>query len=237
MNRKYIDFVPKAQNVSVKPAAPRPVKVSVDDAAVKPKVHESPLKKKFLDKKPIKNKEVEVSDFDIDEIFSVKETKKPAGVTTEPGFGVFEDYQEKFVKADVAKRPLGDDPEVAKAKSKKIAAKLPLIGKKKEEKDPEPKKTSDKVLSSAVEKADDLDHKMKVPKPQFVNTERVAKRPLSKNVYSKKAVIPKEEEPSGPVTIIAKPEKDSKVGLIVTIIITIILGAAAGTVAFLLLPK
>ena len=76
-------------------------------------------------------------------------------------------------------------------------------------------------------------------KPRFVRTE-VEKRPLSKsskNVYQKKIVEPKEEEPSKPVTIIHKPEKDSKVGLIVTIIITIILGAAAGTVAFLLLPK
>ena len=78
--------------------------------------------------------------------------------------------------------------------------------------------------------------KMKIPQTRFVNTEKVAKRPLSKNVYQKKIVVPK-EEPQGPVTIIHKPEKDSKVGLIVTIIITIILGAAAGTVAFLLIPK
>ena len=59
---------------------------------------------------------------------------------------------------------------------------------------------------------------------------------LSKNVYKKKVVVPK-EEPSGPTTIIEKPEKDSKVGMVVAIILTIILGAAAGTVAFLLLPK
>ncbi len=75
------------------------------------------------------------------------------------------------------------------------------------------------------------------PKPAFVNTEKIRKRPLSKNFYPKKMVEPKEEVPSAPVTIINKPEKDSKAGLIVTIIITIILGAAAGTVAFLLLPK
>lgn len=74
------------------------------------------------------------------------------------------------------------------------------------------------------------------PKPAFVNTEKVRKRPLSKNVYQKPVVVPK-EEPSSLVTIINKPEKDSKIGLVVTIIITIILGAAAGTVAFLLLPK
>lgn len=80
------------------------------------------------------------------------------------------------------------------------------------------------------------DARLKIPKPAFVNTEKVRKRPLSKNVYQKKVVVPK-EEPSAPVTIINKPEKDSKVGLIVAIILTIILGAAAGTVAFLLLPK
>ena len=77
-----------------------------------------------------------------------------------------------------------------------------------------------------------------VPKVHFVNTEKIVKRPLSKNVYPKKVVVPKEvEKPSAPVTIINKPEKDSKMGMVVAIIITIILGAAAGTVAFLLLPN
>lgn len=74
------------------------------------------------------------------------------------------------------------------------------------------------------------------PKAPFINQEKVVKRPLSKNVYKKKIEVPK-EEPKGPVTIITKPEKDAHVSLIVTIILTIILGAAAGTVAFLLLPK
>lgn len=77
-----------------------------------------------------------------------------------------------------------------------------------------------------------------IPKTRFVNTEKVAKRPLSKNVYPKKVVaINEAEKPHKPVTIINKPEKDSKVGTVVAIIITIILGAAAGTVAFLLLPN
>ena len=77
-----------------------------------------------------------------------------------------------------------------------------------------------------------------VPKARFVNTEKVTKRPLSKNVYPKKVVVPEvAEKPSKPVTIINKPEKDSKMGMVVAIIITIILGAAAGTVAFLLLPN
>lgn len=103
----------------------------------------------------------------------------------------------------------------------------------------EPKLAPKKIASTEV-----VRNKMpekRAPKapvmPAFVNTEKVRKRPLSKNVYPKKVVVPKEEKPTAPVTIIDKPEKDSKVGLIVTVIITIILGAAAGTVAFLLLPK
>ena len=77
---------------------------------------------------------------------------------------------------------------------------------------------------------------LELPKTAFLNTDKIAKRPLSKNVYHKAIEVPK-ETPSAPVTIIDKPEKDSKVGIVVTIIVTIVLGAAAGTVAFLLLPK
>lgn len=75
-----------------------------------------------------------------------------------------------------------------------------------------------------------------VPKTPFINQGSVAKRPLSKNVYQKK-VQPTKEGNQGPVAIISKPEKDSKAGVVVGIILTIILGAAAGTIAFLLLPK
>ena len=75
-----------------------------------------------------------------------------------------------------------------------------------------------------------------VPKSPFINQGSVAKRPLSKNVYQKK-VQPTKEGNQGPVAIISKPEKDSKAGVVVGIILTIILGAAAGTIAFLLLPK
>ena len=77
---------------------------------------------------------------------------------------------------------------------------------------------------------------MKIPKSPFINQTRVVKRPLSKNIYER-TVKPTEEMPTGPVTIISKPEKDTKVGRVVAIILAIILGAAAGTVAFLLLPK
>ena len=77
---------------------------------------------------------------------------------------------------------------------------------------------------------------MKIPKYPFINQEKVKKRPLSTNVYRKEIKTPV-EEPKGPITIISKPEKDAHASLIITVILTIILGAAAGTVAFLLLPK
>lgn len=94
--------------------------------------------------------------------------------------------------------------------------------------------------------------------PTFVNT-NVPKRPLnqtdaaklppSRRIQRKPTRTPsptasptphqspKSKSSNAPVTIITKPTKDSRAGLIVTIIITIILGATAGTVAFLLLPK
>lgn len=72
--------------------------------------------------------------------------------------------------------------------------------------------------------------------PKFVRTD-VPKRPLSKNVYQKKVAEPQQPANQKPVTIITKPKKESYVGVVVTIILTIIFGAVAGTVAFLLLPK
>lgn len=81
---------------------------------------------------------------------------------------------------------------------------------------------------------------------KFLKTDKVEeKRPLS-NTYAKRAVVTpkmassakiKETEKKAPERIITKPEKDSKAGMIIAVILTIILGAAAGTVAFLLLPK
>lgn len=83
-----------------------------------------------------------------------------------------------------------------------------------------------------------------VPKSPFINQDKVKKRPLSKNVYRKQSTVKSNdykamsgEKGGETVTIVSKPEKDSKVGVVVAIILTIILGAVAGTVAFLLLPK
>ena len=212
MNKRYMDFVPKTANkVTARPAVKKPV--------------------------------VEVDDFAVQEIFEEKPRK--AGVSSglkEPEYGVIEDFSDKFVKTAVEKRPLSTKAEkkttAAEAKAKKITAKMPVFGKK------SAAKATDETLEEAVRKAEQLDEKIEdtkvvapvIPTAKFVNTEKVTKRPLSKNVYQKKIEVP-EEEPSKPVTIIHKPEKDSRVGMVVTIILTIILGAAAGTVAFLLLPK
>ncbi len=204
MNRRYMDFVPVSKVAKPKPVSEEP-------------------------------KTAEVDDLEINEMFEAREVRPRAGVSVggrEPNYGVIEDFQPKFVRAEVEKRPLSRrktaGEEVAEAKAKKIE-KMPIMRKaaKKEA-------FQEEVAEAPKEEKTET---LKVPKKNpFVNTTKVAKRPLSKNVYQKKVVAPK-EEPTGPVTIINKPEKDSRVGLIVTIIITIILGAAAGTVAFLLLPK
>lgn len=81
-------------------------------------------------------------------------------------------------------------------------------------------------------------------KTRFINTNKVEKRPLSTAGSVRKASIVAKESSSitqskkeKPVRIVDKPEKDSKTSMIVAVILTIILGAAAGTVAFLMLPK
>lgn len=207
--------------------------------------------------------EPEVDEFVVNEIFEAKEVAVPAGVTVsertleakdEVKFGVIEDLGPRFVKTEVPKRPLSGgkkaeakevdekDEELKNAKAEKLVGRSALTGKKvsvgegamtrlgaKATKGKKEKKPAD-----TPETAEGDSDTYKTPK--FVNTEKVKKRPLSKNVYQKEVKAPV-EEPKGPVTIIAKPEKDSKLGMVIAVIITIILGATAGTVAFLLLPK
>ena len=105
-----------------------------------------------------------------------------------------------------------------------------------EDYDPEAKKEKPVEKKAEAPKKAPTGATLNVPKTRFVNTDKIEKRPLSKNVYKKNVTAPKEEK-SAPVTIIAKQDKGSHIGVIITIILTIILGAAAGTVAFLLLPK
>ena len=204
-------------------------------------------------------------DDDVDDELSLEEifveSEKPAEAPAKPKYGVIEDFKPRFLKTEVQKRPLShqaksEDADIDIAKSKKITAKVPFVSRRKPKtvgdivspeaknsaKDKvEPKASSesvDKILDEALSEAEKVTSREKKPvrSTPFVNTEKVEKRPLSRNVYTKKVVVP-EEEPSGPVTIIQKPEKDSRIGLVIAIVITIILGATAGTVAFLLLPK
>ncbi|MBR3157166.1 hypothetical protein IKF20_01905 [Candidatus Saccharibacteria bacterium] len=151
-----------------------------------------------------------------------------------------ENLNKRFVETNVPKRSLDSrnrsEEALLKAKAKRIKAGSALrsMG---------GVNATDRV--NPVEKPVEKSMKMgassafKPPVTPFINSEKIVKRPLSKNVYQKQTVKKniKTVEPKGPVTIIAKPEKDAHVSIVVTIIITIILGAAAGTVAFLLLPK
>ena len=146
-----------------------------------------------------------------------------------PKLGEIEDLTARYTEEDLKKRPLGEkrQPEVKHAELAKIKAQK--VGNKGVD-------FKDKEKSKVDSKTQDEKKTYKTPKSPFINQEKVVKRPLSKNVYKKEVKVPK-EEPKGPVTIIEKPEKDAKVGLIIAIILTIILGAAAGTIAFLLIPK
>ena len=141
--------------------------------------------------------------------------------------GVIEDLSPKFINTATPKRPLNSGNIIASSASNNSVSKTKST-KNTDKTKANAKRTSKQSKSSNSE--------FKTPKTPFINLDKVTKRPLSKNVYHKDTTAPKEEA-KGPVTIIAKPEKDSHIGLIVTIILTIILGAAAGTVAFLRLPK
>ncbi len=212
MNKRYMDFVPKNKKpVAKKVAVEKPIPIKEEVVVSETVIEENDI----------------LDDATLDEFFAVDNNPRHRN---EPDFGVIEEYKPKFVKAEVKKRPLGAKPATVDAtsvKAQKIASR-PFV------KPAAPKASPEKKPEAPVKPA--KEEVLNVPKTRFVNTEKVEKRPLSKNVYKKKIVAPK-EEPSGPVTIIAKPDKGSHIGVIVTIVLTIVLGAAAGTVAFLLLPK
>ena len=212
MNKRYMDFVPKNRQPQVKkPVEKKEVEVFEEEIPVeKPVIKPVPKPVAKPAPKPAPKKEP-VEEISLDDFFAVDDA--PKRHQKEVDYGIIEDYSPKFVKTEIKKRPLGHPDEKFASKGKE---------KEKEEEKKEKKAPTCSTLS--------------VPKARFVNTEKIEKRPLSKNVYKKKVIAPK-EEPSGPVTIITKPDKGSHIGVIVTIILTIVLGAAAGTVAFLLLPK
>ena len=242
MNKRYIDFVPTKSKTNTakrgqaaprvvhaelpkRPVAQKPVRrapVAVSKTNVAPKRAVTSANR-VIQPKPAPRPVAKSSGRVVANIRA--EYKQPVAKTA-PSLGVVEDLRGTKSNTELPKRPLNYGPvaSASEAKAKKVKAEKLLRG---------TPKTNSVSTKPVVNKTNAT---YNTPKSPFINQSRVEKRPLSKNVYQKKIAVPK-EEPKGPVTIITKPEKDSHVGIIVTIIMTIILGATAGTVAFLLLPK
>ena len=265
MKKRYIDFVPSKDNSVAKNseiAKPKPRKLKITEPKSTAKVADAPASKpvskpapKPAPKKitrrvaPV-NPLMDEEEVIVEEIFAERE--EPAGVSKGrkgSKYGVVEDYQPKFVKTEVKKRPLGakntgvSGTKTAKSAKKPVAkasvaagAKTGVAGARVSTGKTMTARpmTARPMTGSSVTKT----NSPMVRRTAFLNTNKIEKRPLSpKSAFVKRPVILPKEEPSKPVKIIEKPEKDSKAGLIIAIILTIILGAAAGTVAFLLLPK
>lgn len=216
MNKKYMDFVPAKSNKMSVNRARKVARPESKPEIVYPKVKAGAVRSKREKRKTVSS------------VARPSLTKVSEGIA----LGVVEDLELGFVEPDTIERPLSKPKdadsgrqEVLKAKSEKVGARRMIRGKN---------RPVEKVVEKS--KAENKKDVFVPPKNPFINQEKVIKRPLSKNVYQKKVEVPKEES-KGPVTIIAKPEKDAHVSLVVAVILTIILGAAAGTVAFLLLPK
>ncbi len=237
MNRRYIDFVPskpmeKKASIGSERAVRetrvvRETKVvyrSVPTKKAEPAVKTRPAVK------PVARPVAKPATMPVMKT-SVKAGASGFSIKNEPKLGVIEDLQPKFIKTEVEKRPLSDG-KVKKDTAKEAKAKKISLRKKPKNVEKPEEKAVEKTENTKIEKA----QVFKTPRPPFINQDKVVKRPLSKNVYTKKIEEPK-GEPEGTVTIIAKPKKDKHVSFAVAIIVTIILGAAAGTVAFLLLPK
>lgn len=239
MNKRYMDFVPVNGEKPVKKQASRP---SPRPAVIQRMPRSSVVAKETVARplaarKVVRKPAVSVVSKPQKKVYRELPKEKPAtksafSLKDTPQFGVIEDLNPKFVKTEVPKRPLssGNISSTPKAEAKALKAKK--IGGRR----------AKKAVEKPVEKQDEVSMKtaeaqtFKTPHSPFINQEKVAKRPLSKNVYQKK-IEPTKEKESGPITIISKPEKESHVGLVIAIILTVVLGAAAGTVAYLLLPK
>ena len=210
MNRRYIDFVP-AKKAPVRSSSP------IEKTAPKAETTVEEIAV-FHEDEPIYHKKQITTAF-----LEERQVPRPAFIQREPELGIVEDVA---LENDVEKRPLSSpkkasDDEIKAVKAKKVGN----------------QEVVEKPVEKPEKKESETDKTYKTPKSPFINQEKVEKRPLSKNVYRKKVVTPVKEEPKAPVTIIEKPEKQAHVSLVIAIILTIILGAAAGTVAFLLLPK
>ena len=82
--------------------------------------------------------------------------------------------------------------------------------------------------------------RMQIPRTQFINQNKVAKRPLSKTVYESGTSLGTKAPAATtntPVKVAKSKKKGGTIGMIFAIILTIVLGVVVGTVAFLLLPR
>ena len=227
MNQKYIDFVPSKKaptptsaRSAARPSAPaaRPAKASQPTVRRSPRPQSAaqrtaPAARPATAAKRPAAQPVAPAHADT---FSIKK---------EPAYGVIEDFHPKFVKTEVEKRPLSrshftaTNSELSELKSQNI---------KKSSRQASPEQPTDITSDKSS---------LPIPKSPFIAKAKVSKRPLSKNVYTKPVQPTKEPATPKPVTIISKPESGGKAGMAIAIILTIILGAVAGTIAFLILPK
>ena len=231
MNKKYMDFVPtkasdpikQKQGIAVYKSVPevKAKKVARANQGIPQKIGTQPKKVASPQRKVQSQVQARPQ---------MKVQPQVAGAGMQPQLGVFENLNERFVTKDVPKRPLGQGDKIAANDALKVAKAQNLRNKKLT-------KGVAPVAERPVENSTKPKEAYAVPKSPFINQEKVVKRPLSKNVYPKEVKEAPKAESAGPVTVISKPEKDSHVNVVVTIIITIVLGAAAGTIAFLLLPK
>ena len=234
MNRRYIDFVPVDKKTAPRGAVSSVKTVKNGNAL--------PVRKGAPKRMSVKKPAVrEPEELPIEELF--EEKTRPAGVSTglfEPKFGVIEDYSPKFVRTEVVKRPLGAKKPIS------VGGTTNRVTPVKKSIKPVAKPAVKPMVRTAPKAAPKAKTTIEGPRiTKFLNTNKIEKRPLSKT-YAKNLVPavqpvveekPEKRKKKSPERIITKPDKDSKAGMIIAVILTIILGAAAGTVAFLLLPK
>ena len=265
MNKRYIDFVPvdkkgakkapavKAGAVKVGATKVAPVKVA-PKKPVQKKVEpeELPLEEIFEEKPRPAGVSTGLSEAK----FGVIEDYRPKFVRTEvpkrplaakrPAAGA--SAEAKMVEKSVAK-PVQTRPAM-RPMVRPGAPKRPVAKKAVDVSRPVAKKpVTVKPVAKSVAKKPVGPEGPRITK--FLNTNKIEKRPLSRQTPKFVPPTPEpvfrdeEDERPGkkfkkkksPERIITMPDKDSRAGMIVAVILTIILGAAAGTVAFLLLPK
>lgn len=233
MNRRYIDFVPPKTDAGTRPVratAPRPARAAArPDRVTTARPVNATAVRTVSAAAPRRTQTRPATHQGQNSLAARRVTQigLSSASSQKSQLGVIEDLTPKFINTNTEKRPLNSG---RTATTSRTTATPRSAGKA------ETKVANSKGARSASKKTTASAGKAKTPKSPFINLDKIAKRPLSRNVREKKIESPK-EVPKGPVTIIAKPEKESHVGLIITIILTIILGAAAGTIAFLLLPK